>query len=262
MKDVELNPLNSNLRKLLQTGVALILVLFLVIYFIFLTKGHNKIKNNTVYLQNGKLQVFDDSVTFNQFPDKIVFHYPYLVIVKPTQKISMIYNLEEKKKEKEIKEIALDYYKGNLLFNRGTTTFYNKQDLGLLCEKAFIKSQDEILCITKQYTNNVDNKLISIDIKTKKQKDIYSSNNLITDVSVIGNDVYFGETEFHTHKNYIYINKQKLVVPDIISLIYQMNGKPYFASFKSVLNNQKESYYLIEGDKEIKKEVGKIILYK
>lgn len=262
MKDVELNPLNANLRKLLQYGVALILALFLIIYFVFLNSKQNKVKNNTVYLQNGKLQVFDDSIIFNQFPDKLAFHYPYLVVIKPTQKTSTIYNLENKRQEKEVKEIVLDYYKDNLLFNRGATTFYNKQDLGILCEKGFIKSQSEILCVTKQYTNYVENKLISINIKTKEQKNVYSSNNLITDVSVIGNDVYVGEAEFQTHKNYIYINKEKIETPDIVSLIYQMNGKPYFASFKSALNNQKESYYLIENNKTLKQEEGKIILFR
>jgi len=262
MKDIKLNPLNSNLRKLLQFGAALILVVFLIIYFIFLSKGQNKIKNNTVYLQNGKLQIFDDSVTFNQFPDKIAFHYPYFVVVKPTLKTTYIYNLENKKKEKEVKEITLDYYKGNILSNRGATTFYNKQDLGLLCEKAFIKSQNEVLCVTKQYTNYADNKLISINIKTKEQKDIYTSKNLITDVSIIGNSIYYGEIDLYTNKNYIYVNKEKIETPNIISLIYQINGKPYFASFKSALNNQKESYYLIENKKVLKQEDGKILLYK
>lgn len=262
MKDIELNPLNANLRKLLQFGVALILVLFLVVYFVLLSSKQNKVKNNTVYLQNGKLQIFDDSATFNQFPDKLAFHYPYLVVVKPTQKMSTIYNLENKKQEKEVKEIVLDYHKGNVLFNRGATTFYNKQDLGILCEKGFIKSQTEILCVTKQYKNYVENKLVSINIKNKETKDLYSSNNLITDVSVIENTIYFGEAEFQNHKNYVYINKEKVEVPDIVSLIYQMNGKPYLASFKSALNNQKESNYLIENSRVLKQEEGKMVLYK
>lgn len=262
MKDVELNPLNANLRKLLQVGVALILVVFLIMYFVFLGRGQNKVKNNTVYLQNGKLQVFDDSITFNQFPDKIAFHYPYLVVIKPTQKISVVYNLDLKKKEKEVKEIVLDYYNNNALFNRGATTFYNKQDLGILCEKGFIKSQSEILCITKQNANYVNNKLITINIKTREQKEIYSSNNLITDVTVIGNDIYLGEAEFQSHKNYVYINKEKIEVPDIVSLVYQMKGELYFASFKSVLNNQQESYFSIENGKVSKQEDGKIMFYK
>lgn len=262
MKDVELNPLNANLRHLLQWGVILILALFLIIYFVFLSKGQNKIKNNTVYLQNGNLQVFDDKIAVSQFPDKIALHYPYLVIIKPTQKISIIYNLEERRLEKNVKEIVLDYYKGDLLFNRGTTTFYNKQDLGALCEKAFIKNQSEILCVTKQYTKEVDNKLVSINIKTKEQKIIYSSINLITDISVMGNGIYFGEAEIQTHKNYIYINNKRIETPDIVSLIYQMNGELYFASFKSVLNNQKESYYLINKNRTFKKESEGILFYK
>lgn len=262
MKDVELNPLNSNLRHLLQWGVILILALFLIIYFVFLSKGQNKTKNNTVYLQNGNLQVFDDKIAVSQFPDKLAFHYPYLVIIKPTQKTSIIYNLEEKRLEKNIKEIVLDYYKGNLLFNRGATTFYNKQDLGVLCEKAFIKSQSEILCVTNQYVKENNSKLVSINIKTREQKIIYSSSNLITDVSVMGNDIYFGEAEIQTHNNYIYINNKRIETPDIVSLIYQMNGELYFASFKSVLNNQKESSYLVNKNGAFKKEGEGILFYK
>ncbi len=262
MNDIELNPLNSNLRHLLQAGVALLLVLFLAVYFIFINKGQNKVKNTTVYLQNGKLQVFDDSIPFIQFPDKIAFHFPYLVVVKPTQKISLIYNLELKKKEKEIKEIVLDYYKNNVLFNKGAMTFYNKQSLGVLCEKGFIKSQDEILCVTKQQINEANNKLIIISVKSKIQKDIYFSSNLITDVSVIGNDTYFGEVNINTRKNYVYVNNQKREATDIVSLIYELDNKPYFASFKSVLNNQKESYYLINRDGTVKKEGGNVLLYK
>lgn len=262
MKDIDLNPLNANLRKLLQFGVALILVLFLIIYFVILGSKQNKVKNNTVYLQNGKLQIFDELITFNQFPDKLAFHYPYLVVIKPTQKISTIYNLENKEKEKEVKEIVLDYYKGNLLFNRGATTFYNKQDLGILCEKGFIKSQYEFLCVMKQNTNYVSNKLLTINIKTREQKEIYSSSNLITDVTVIGNDIYYGEAEFQNHKNFVYVNKEKIEASDIVSLIYQINNKPYFASFKSVLNSQKESYYLIENNQTLKQEEGKTIFYK
>jgi len=92
--------------------------------------------------------------------------------------------------------------------------------------------------------------------------DIYSSKNIITGVAVIGNDIYYGEVEPYTRKNFIYINKQKIEVSDIVSLIYPMNNKHYFASFKSVLNNQKENYYSIVDGKAIKQEEGKIIFFK
>jgi len=49
---------------------------------------------------------------------------------------------------------------------------------------------------------------------------------------------------------------------DIVSIIYEMNGQPYFAAFKSELNQNTESYYLIEGDKVTKREGDKIYLHK
>lgn len=79
--------------------------------------------------------------------------------------------------------------------------------------------------ISKVNLNNIENKLISIDVKTRKTKDIYTSKNLITDVSVI-------------------------------------NGKTYFASFKNELNKNMESYCLIDGRKVIEQEISKIYLYK
>lgn len=246
MKDVELNPLNTHSRNLIRWGVALILILFLIIYLISQNSNKSEVHNDKVHLQNGKLLIFNDSIVINQFPDRIVFHYPYLIVVKPTQQLSSIYNLENKQKEKDIRAIVLDYYNANLLTNSGQRTYYNKKDLGVLCEKGFIKNQNEILCVTKQYENQVINKLISINLQTNGQKVIFASKNIITDVSIIGNDTYFGETHPQTHKNYVYINLERLEVPDIVSLIYQMNEKPYFVSFKSTLNNNNENYYLIE----------------
>ena len=263
MTDIKLNPLNTNQRRLLQMGAALLLVVFLTILFITSRKSQNiTLKNNTVYLQDAKLYLFDEVIPINQYPDRIAFHYPYLIVVKPEQQKSSVYNLATKVKESEIKQVVLDYFNGDSLYNVGNGTFFNKQDLKVLCEKGFIKSSSEILCITKINKNNVENKLVSIDVNTKKSKDIYTSKELLTNVSVINNNTYLGKIDLYTNKSSIVVNKDSSEVPDVVSLIYEMNGKPYFASYKSTFNGQKENYYLVGSGKTEKQEDGKIILLK
>lgn len=262
MTDIKLNPLNTNQRRLLQLGAALLLIVFLTIFFVVSRKSQNiTVKNNTVYLQDAKLYIFDEVVPINQYPDRIVFHYPYLVVVKPELQKSLVYNLETKIKESEIKQLVIDYFKSDSLYNVGNSTFFNKQDLKILCEKGFIKSSSEILCITKIDKNNVENKLVSIDVNTKKSKDVYTSKELLTDVSVVNNNTYLGKIDLYTNKSSIVINKDGSDVSDVVSLIYQMNGKAYFASYKSAFNGQKEGYYLMEKNQTVKQENGKILLY-
>lgn len=263
MTDIKLNPLNTNQRRLLQLGAALLLVVFLTIFFVVSRKSQSvTIKNNTVYLQDAKLYLFDEVIPINQYPDRIVFHYPYLVVVKPEQQKSLVYNLTTKVKESEIKQVVLDYFNGDSLYNVGNSTFFNKQDLKVLCEKGFIKSNSEILCITKKDRNNVENKLVSIDVNTKKSKDIYTSKELLTDVSVINDTTYLGKIDMYNNKSSVVVNKDSFEVPDVVSLIYQMNGKTYFTSYKSAFNGQKEGYYLVDGGNSVKQEDGKIILFK
>ena len=263
MTDIQLNPLNSNQRRLLQLGAVLVLVVFLIIFFLVSRKSQNiTVKNNTVYLQEAKLYLFDEVIPVNQYPDRIIFHYPYLTVVKPEQQKSLVYNLDTKLKEKEINQAVLDYFKGNRLYNIGNTTYFDKLDLGVLCEKGFIKNIGEVLCITKINKNNVENKLVLIDINTKKSKDIYISKELLTDVSVINNVIYLGEIDLYTNKSYVLVNNDRLEASDVVSLIYEMSGKVYFASYKSAFNGQKEGYYLVDSGKSVKQEDGKIILFK
>jgi len=263
MADIELNPFNLKQRKLLQIGVVLILALFLIGYFLLAKKTpESKLKNNTVYLENSALQVFDDTYSLSQYPDKVLMHYPYLLIIKPSQPISYIYNLQTKTKEKDLKQSLLDYDGKNILHNNGKNTFINQEDLGLLCDLGFIKSASEVLCVTKVDPNFAENKLVSIDVAFKKQKDVYTSKNLITAISVINNITYLGINDLYTHKNYILIDKTQIEFPDVASLIYEMNSKPYVASLKSAFNNNTESYYVIDGEKSGKQNDNKIMLYR
>src|SRR3989338_4958647 len=117
MKDHQLNQLSKNQRKLLQFGVILILIIFLVYYLFFRKEGNiNSVRNNTVTLQDSKLQVFDDTYTLKPYPDRMLMHYPYFLVIQADKPLTTIYNLETKQKEKEVKDILLDYYKGNSIY--------------------------------------------------------------------------------------------------------------------------------------------------
>lgn len=249
-------------RRLLQIGVILILVLFLGIYFLLNSRQKSPIVNNgEVYLEDSKLQIFNDTYTFNGYPDKILVHYPYFIFVQGNKPLTIIYNLETKQKEKEVQDVLLDYYDGNIVYNR-KETFYNDKNLGEFCDAAFIKESSEILCITKQAQNYTDNMLISINPETPNLwKRVYESDNLLTTVSVINDQLYVGEINFKTKQNYLTINQNTLAVEAPVNLIYPMNGKTYFVSFKSELNGNTESYYQIESENIIKQE-GKIYLYR
>lgn len=256
MKDITLNPLDKNQRKLLQWGVVLMLAVFLIAFFFITSK-----KDTTVYLENQNLHIFADSMPFG-YPDRLSMHYPYFLVVKPEKQITEIYNLEQKKKEKDVKEVALDYQNSMLLYVKDATTFIDKQDLSVLCEKGVIKSAQEVLCVTKVNPNSIQNKLISIDLKTKEQKDLYISQNIITDLNLIQNSYYLGEVSVYDHKNFLVIDGKQTEVPNIVSIIYEVQGKPYFASFKSALNMQKEGFYEINGNQVVEQMDNKVILYK
>lgn len=263
MTDIQLNPLITNQRRWFQLGAVVVLLVFLTIFFIVSRKSPSTtIKNNTVYLQDTNLYVFDDIIPVNQYPDQIVFHYPYLVVVKPEQQKSLIYNLETKHRLTESGQLILDYFDGSSVYNVGNSTYYNNQNLGVLCEKGFIKSNQEILCITKINKNNVENKLVSININTKKSKDVYVPNELLTSVSVINNMTYLGGIDLYTNKSYLFVDNNRSEVTDVVSLVYLMNGKAYSASYKSAFNGQKQSYYLVSSEKTVKQEDGKIVLFK
>ena len=261
---MELNPLTQNQRRLLQLGVVLLVSLFLVGYFFFMGKKPPEPvqKNQTVYVQNSILYAFDDIYSLKDYSDKVSVHYPYLLVTKPEINTTYIYNLEQKKKEKEVKQTLLDYSGNNQLYTKGKTTFYNDKDIGTLCENGFINGE-EILCVTKFDVNATQNMLVAINPNVQKQKrSIYISKGIITDVVVINGKTYIGEIDTNNHKNHIIIDKIPVGVPNIINLIYEMNEKPYFAAFKSELNQNTESYYLI-GEGEVTKQEGdKIYLYR
>ena len=255
MKDITLNPLDVNQRKLLQFGVVLILLLFLCVYF-FLnreTKSEVEQENTQIVLEDSQLRVFDDTYTFTGYPDEILIHYPYFILVQAGKPLSTIYNLETKQKELEISDILLDYHDGNILVNK-KETFFNDINLGQYCDSAFIKSNSEILCITKKTKNSVDNMLISINPEQPNLwKQVYQSKNVLTNVIVVNDIVYIGEIDFESKQNYLTIDEQTRAIDVPVNVVYPMNGEVYFASFPSALNEGMQSYYLLDNAQPVDK---------
>lgn len=262
MKNLELNPLNNNQKKFLQFGVIALLFIFLVAWFLF-NRDENPIiseKNTTVYIEDSTLHAFDDTYDLSKYPNRVSVHLPYLLVIQPGEQKTVVYDLDNKEKVEEFNESLLDYYNDRQLKNIGRSTFLDDLDLGVLCEKGLIKNDQEVLCLTKVSSNNVENKLISIDIPSKIQKDIYVSKDLITDFNLIGDKVYIGEISLFNKQNYLIIDAEKIEVPSIVNLIYEMGGRPYFATLKGELSSN-DIYYQIENDRisKIESNVVKIL---
>lgn len=254
-KSVRLYSLNMELtderRTELKKIVAICLIVFLLFYGIFMyfkyfkhnNKQKNSADNNSIIFTQPNLQIFSYNEKLNLYPDRVLMHYPYFIVVKPDEWKSTIYNIETKKKEKTMPEIILDYYKGNTVFNKqGYDTYYNDKDLGLLCDQAFIKSEKEILCIIRPDKNQIANKLISINTKTFEQKDLYKSLDVLTALYFEKNTLYIGEYDFKTNKAYLTVNDKTIPAIDLINVIYPMKNSIYLASFKSKRNHLVESY--------------------
>lgn len=259
----------SQHRKKLQIGVIAALVAFLLGYTLFLIRGHLNLSTHNsatahaqVTFQQPTLKIFSYREILNTYPDTILMHYTYLLVVHPEEGITTIYNIQTEKKEKLIKEVLLDYYQGNLVSNKQkNTTYFNNKDLHILCSLAFILSKQEILCSTNSTTVNQENKLVSINPETGEIKDIYTSQNLFTAIFATEDTIYLGMYDPSTLKSFILVNDKSIPAYDWINLIYPMNNKIYLASFKSVRNNNTESYSLMTDGKVISTVKDIIILH-
>ncbi len=260
-------------RKKLTFFVVLGITLFFTILFTyyasklgFFTKKTETTagaQNKSIVFEQPRLKIFDDTFYLNLFPDTIRIHYPYFLVVKPYEIKTSIYNISLQKKEKDLAQVVLDYDGQNVVFNKsGYKTFFNAIDLLTNCDSAYIKSPQEVLCITKVSQDKMDNKLVSINPQTKMKKDIYVSKNLLTSVSFIKNTLYIGENNIETRQNFLTINTKQIPVNSFVSIVYPMQNNIYFASFKTSDSQSKAMYYLVKDGKEaLIKEVGKIIFY-
>lgn len=250
-------------RRFIQFGVLIVLAVFIVIYVLFFNKTITVAptidKNKSVYIENSVLYAFEDKISLAQYPNRIAMHYPYLLVVKPIDKITYIFNLQKGLKEKDINETILDYSDVGIIKNDGKATFFNDINLGYICEKAYLKNKDEILCLSKIDMDYANNQLLNINPNKLKTKELYKSKELITDFTVYNDKIYIGEIDLYTKKSYVIVDDIKIESPTIINHFYQMANKLYFVSLKSELNGNTESYYLIEDNKLIPQE-GRIYL--
>ncbi len=268
-----MNDLSTETRNKLKIGVLLIVIAFFVIYGIVMYLKYipakiqqQKAVDNIVVFSQPTLTFFSLKEQLSLYPDRISIHYPYLIVVHPNDWKSEIYNMKTKKKEKDMNEVILDYFQGNSIYNKlGFETYYNKKNLNILCDQAFIKSSTEIFCVTRPDTNKQDNELLVINTQTLSQEQVYKSSKVITAIYYDKDTLYVGEYDFATQKASIMVNNMSSSVDDLINVIYPMQNKMYAASFKSLRNNKIESYYEIrtEDKKVSTKSVqrGKIVFY-
>ncbi len=269
-----MNDLSPEKRHQLKTGLSLVAIIFVAIYSVVMyikyfshpAQSKSVKDNEQVIFQQPTLNFFQFQQTLNEYPDRITIHYPYLVIVRPKEFRSEIYNMETKRKEKEVNEVLLDYDNGLMVYNKqGYHTYFNKTDLGILCDQAFIKSKTDILCITRPNQDKQQNKLITINPETLTQKDVYESQNVLTAIYFYKGPFYVGEYNFIKNRAYITVNGQTASSGDLVNIIYPIRDNIYAASFKSLRNNHTESYYKIVMDQKIKTkliEKERIIFYR
>lgn len=158
--------------------------------------------------------------------------------------------------------MLLDYDGKDGLYNKDKFTYYDEKSLNVLCDLGFIKDANEILCVTKVDPNFAENKLVSINVATKKQKDVYLPKNLITAISVINNTTYLGVSDLYIQKNYLMVDSDRVEFPDVSSFVYEMDSKPYVGLLKCVFNKNVESSYLINGGLVLKQKLLRIYLSK
>lgn len=248
-------PISSSKRKLLQIGVVIILIMFIILYF-FLAKDNSnlQVKNRSIYIQNSTVTVFDDTYSIEKYPDKVLFHFPY-VIVNTGLMHSFAYNINTSENS-ILDEIVLDYDGTNILHNKGDETLLNGKSLQVLCDIGFIINSSDVLCVTKLNSNYASNRVIKIYADSQKQEEVYKSDNLITAVSIINDNLYIGSINQFNNKSTLTVNDIDYEFPDVINFIYQMDGKPFVASLKSPFNNQTESSYAIDNPSNISKLPG------
>lgn len=247
------------------------LVLFLAAYFyiVFYKKTERASqRTDTVVFKDLHLSIFGYEYELEQYPDRIIVHDPYLIIVRPEAQKSIIYDLNQKKKVKEVNDIVLDYAHGGLLHNEnGLFTHLNDRDLKSECGLGLLRNEAEVLCTIRINPDHPENKLISISLKTLQKQDVYSSANIISAIAYIDDTLYIGEMGMTNRKSFITINKTITLPVDVpIFAIYKMNNQVYAASFKSAFNEGTESYYKItkKGDIYSVEEVerGRIVFKK
>lgn len=220
-------------------------------------------ETETVVYRKNKLNIFGKEVDINTYPDTVSIHNDELIVAKPYETKTYIYSLKEKGKVKIVDGVLLDYISENILLQKDSTTYFNSMDLGIRCDKGFISSASEILCIVKLDPNAINNKLISINPSIRAFVDVYSSENVLTSVFISDGETYIGEYNFDTNQAYFTINGESVKAPDAVNIIYSKGKSIYTGSFPGKFNNETPSYARLEGiEKGFSNNVkGEILLF-
>ena len=96
MAEISLNTLDKKQRRILQIVIVLVLCIFLGAFFWIRNEKIKPIGSSVVSLQNTTLDVFNDTYEFKGYPNKVLFHYPYLLYIEGDKPLTHIYNLETK----------------------------------------------------------------------------------------------------------------------------------------------------------------------
>ncbi len=240
-------------RQNLQIAVIVGLLLFLLGYFFFMFGKNINFSSGTtpstnqVIFQEPLLKIFQYTETVT-YPDTIHLHYPYLLLVRQNEGATQLYNLQTKKKDKKVNEVLLDYFEEVAVYNNQGKTYVDNTNLHVLCDLAFLKTKQDILCVTRPDSTKPNTTVISIDTKTLAQDTLYTSRRLITAIYYENNTMYLGEFDPASQMAFISVNEKNTSSPDWVNIIYPMQNNIYMASFKS-MRNKNESFYKLTTDK-------------
>ena len=246
--------LSSKQIRVMQILLFIVGVLFLLIYLLFIyTSGSRSnptgdTQNKSVYYQNHKLHIGSDIIQFKNSADTFSIHGDYLLVNEPFIQTTHIYSLKQQKKIKDIKQVVLDFDGKNVLYNEnGIQTLFNGKDIETSCFGGYIKSPTEILCITPKATDNLDNKLITINPQTLKKEDVYSSAYTLNYVTVIDGKLFIGGYNLQTKETVLIVNTTVVQVPNRVAVVYKKSNKIYVAFLQDKANRTINSYSQIMG---------------
>lgn len=250
---------------------------FTLIFIIWFFTSENKVTNSEgsddednnsseeqiVRFKEPTLFFFGQKIVVNLENDRLLFHYPYILVVKTSSLKTRIFNIETEQEEERFQGFLLDYDGDHKLEDRNGKTFFDDNEVPHRCYYGYIKSEDEILCTI----HNEPNTLYSIKTKDFEKEKVFDVGEMITDfmydpfqerliIGAINTEI---DNRFYLHLQFK--NEEDTVgsvvisSPNLISQFFIYSNKNektylYFASYRSALNDNTEGYYSISHNNE------------
>ncbi|MGH7203107.1 MAG: hypothetical protein ACREHC_01545 [Candidatus Levyibacteriota bacterium] len=261
----------AQIQKGLYIFVSLIVIVgvlvMLSIYLLYYSQQKKQKEVQPIIYKHLKLHIFGETIQMRA-DDSIFVHDNYLLVVRPFEGESRIYNMQTQKRIASKPQLALDFDGKNLLYNQnGATTYFNNIPLKKHCSAGYIKSSSEILCITPKHTDLLDNELLSLNPKTGAEKVVYASRFTLNTVTVIKNTLYIGGFVLASHQPVVIVNNSYIKLPDRADVIYPRDGHIFIGSFAGGFNSNTESYTLLSQQKQTNQyavttqQKGEIVFY-